>query len=100
MLNLGIGGQEAPDEAARFKTDVIAKNPSLVIWQVGTNAAWKDYFLEDVQEGIFRGLRHLRGILTDIILMNPQYAPALLDSSERAKPATDRMLSLSTTDNI
>jgi acyl-CoA thioesterase I len=27
VLNLGIGGQEAPDEAARFKIDVLAKNP-------------------------------------------------------------------------
>ena len=42
--NQGAGGQEAPDEAARFKQDVLAKGPSLVIWQVGTNAAWKDYF--------------------------------------------------------
>jgi hypothetical protein len=94
VLNLGVGGQEAPDEAARFKKDVIAKNPSLVIWQVGTNAAWKDYILEDVQEAIFRGLKHLEGISTDVILMNLQYAPALLHGREQAKPSTERMLAL------
>src|SRR5258708_7781440 len=94
VLNLGIGGQEAPDEAARFKTDALAKNPSLVIWQIGTNAAWKGYFLEDVQEGIFRGLKHLQGIRADSILMNLQYAPALLDNHERPKPDTSKMLSL------
>jgi acyl-CoA thioesterase-1 len=55
VLNVGVGGQEAPDEAARFKNDVIAKGPSLVIWQVSTNAAWKDYFLDDVQAAIFQG---------------------------------------------
>lgn len=44
VLNLGIGGQEAPDEAARFKKDVLANKPALVIWQVGTNAAWKDFY--------------------------------------------------------
>jgi hypothetical protein len=71
---------------------VLAKNPSLVIWQVGTNAPWKDYFLKDVQDAIFRGLDHLRGYDADVILMNLQYAPALLDEKERPKPATRQML--------
>ena len=93
VLNLGVGGQEAPDEAARFKSDVLAKNPSLVIWQVGTNAAWKDYFLEDVQAAIFKGIEHLRGVQADVILMDLQYAPALLDKDE-PKPATREMLNL------
>jgi hypothetical protein len=35
VFNKGKGGEEAPDEAARFKTDVFPNNPSLVIWQVG-----------------------------------------------------------------
>ena len=94
VLNVGVGGQEAPDEAARFKNDVLAKNPSLVIWQVGTNAAWKDYFLDDVQAAIFRGLDHLRGCKADVILMDLQYAPALLDEREQAKPATSQTLDL------
>src|ERR1700719_248416 len=37
MVNKGIGGQEAPVELQRFATDVIAEEPDLVIWQVGTN---------------------------------------------------------------
>lgn len=55
MHNVGVNGQEAPDEAARFKKDVLAFRPALVIWQVGTNAAWKDYFLDDVGAAILRG---------------------------------------------
>jgi acyl-CoA thioesterase I len=94
VLNLGVGGQEAPDEAARFKNDVLAKDPSLVIWQVGTNAAWKDYFLDDVEAGIFRGLEHLRGTRADVIFMDLQYAPALLDKNGLPKPATGEMLDL------
>jgi hypothetical protein len=39
LINAGVGRQEAPDEAARFKNDVLANNPSLVIWQVGTASA-------------------------------------------------------------
>jgi acyl-CoA thioesterase-1 len=38
VLNRGIGGQEAPEEVPRFESDVMAEDPSLVIWQVGTNA--------------------------------------------------------------
>jgi acyl-CoA thioesterase I len=93
--NVGVGGQEAPDEAARFKKDVLASNPSLVIWQVGTNAAWKDYFLDDVRAGILRGLDHLSGVKADIILMNLQYAPALLDQQQQnPTPAAQQMLDI------
>ena len=58
VLNRGIGGQEAPDELSRFEPDVIAEAPSLVIWQVGTNAVFrkKDYNLDDVAAAIAAGL--------------------------------------------
>jgi lysophospholipase L1-like esterase len=91
VLNLGIGGQEAPDEAARFKKDVLANKPALVIWQVGTNAAWKDYFLDDVRIAILRGLDHLAGTGADVVLMNLQFAPALLDQKEVPTRATQEM---------
>ena len=91
VLNLGIGGQEAPDEAARFKKDVLASMPALVIWQIGTNAAWKDYFLDDVRIAILRGLDHLAGTGADVVLMDIQFAPALLDLKEAPTPATLQM---------
>jgi lysophospholipase L1-like esterase len=95
VLNAGVGGQEAPDEAARFKKDVLPGDPALVIWQVGTNAAWKDYFLDDVRAGILRGLDHLSRVPADIILMDLQYAPALLDrAQQRPTPATQQMLDI------
>jgi len=95
VFNVGVGGQEAPDEAARFKKDVLASNPSLVVWQVGTNAAWKDYFLDDVRAAMLRGLDHLSGVRTDIILMNLQYAPAVLDQQQQQPtPTTQQMLDI------
>lgn len=94
MHNAGVGGQEAPDEAARFGTDVIACNPSLVIWQIGTNAAWKNYDLDDVRQAILRGIDHLEGTDADLVLMNLQYAPALLDAHGVPKPATVQMLGI------
>ena len=41
VLNRGIGGQEAIEELLRFDPDVFAEEPSLVIWQVGTNAVFR-----------------------------------------------------------
>jgi lysophospholipase L1-like esterase len=38
VINRGIGGQEAPAELDRVRRDIIDHKPSLVIWQVGTNA--------------------------------------------------------------
>lgn len=92
MHNVGVNGQEAPDEAARFKNDVLAFKPALVIWQVGTNAAWKDYFLDDVGAAILRGLDHLSGANADLVLMNLQCAPAVLDPQESPTAATEEML--------
>ena len=36
VLNRGKGGEEAPEELKRFKTDIFNEKPSLVMWQVGT----------------------------------------------------------------
>ena len=92
MRNAGVNGDEAPNEAARFKKEVISLNPALVIWQVGTNAAWKDYFLDDVGAAIIRGIDHLSEANADLVLMNLQYAPALLQQDETPKAATQEML--------
>jgi lysophospholipase L1-like esterase len=92
MHNAGVNGDEAPNEAARFKKEVLALNPTLVIWQVGTNAAWKDYFLDDVRAAILRGIDHLSEAKADLVLMDLQYAPALLQPNETPTPATREML--------
>ena len=65
MHNAGVNGDEAPNESARFKKEVLSFNPALVVWQVGTNAAWKDYFLDDVAAALLRGLNHMSKADTD-----------------------------------
>jgi acyl-CoA thioesterase-1 len=81
VLNRGIGGQEAPEEVPRFETDVMAEDPSLVIWQVGTNAIFHRSLYDPgrVAATIATGLNWLKGLRADIVLMDLQYAPALLD---------------------
>jgi len=43
LINVGIGGQKAPDMHARFKKDVIDKHPDMVTISVGVNDVWHDF---------------------------------------------------------
>ena len=84
VLNRGIGGEEAPKELARLERDVIAEQPRLVIWQIGTNAVWQPpdqnppspaETIGAIREGVERLLAYGRA---DVILMDLQFVPALL----------------------
>jgi hypothetical protein len=94
VLNRGRGGQEAPLELQRFDTDVIAEAPSLVIWQVGTNAIFrpKDFTVEDTAEKIATGLAQLGSQPMDVVLMDSQYAPAV--TGDDKIDLAERMMSL------
>jgi lysophospholipase L1-like esterase len=93
VLNRGVGGQEAPDEVKRMQRDVIDERPSVVIWQVGTNAPWKGQDLPAVAESISAGLAMLSQLGADVILMDPQYVPALL-TPVSTKEAGERMVDM------
>jgi acyl-CoA thioesterase I len=79
VLNRGIGGQEATQELLRFDPDVIAEDPALVIWQVGTNAVFRnnDFKLPDVEAAIKAGLGRLAQLPADVVLMDLQYTTAV-----------------------
>ncbi|WP_407154255.1 SGNH/GDSL hydrolase family protein [Bradyrhizobium sp. STM 3557] len=83
VINRGIGGQEAPEEAARFESDVLLEEPALVIWQVGTNAIYHRELYDParVAAAIAAGLSWLKTLEADIILMDLQYAPELLTAT-------------------
>jgi hypothetical protein len=97
VINRGKGGDEAPGERARLQEDVIDENPSLVIWQVGTNAVWKACDLGEVAVAIDAGLklplRSRPGM--DVVLMDLQYARAIL-SDNRIEAVGDRSEELAT----
>jgi hypothetical protein len=93
VINKGAGGQEAPEEFKRLNDDVIAQAPVLTIWQVGTNAIFHDgYDLDDVAAAIDAGLKRLSGLAMDVVLMDLQYAPAILMPGKIA--GTQRMVRL------
>jgi hypothetical protein len=92
VLNRGKGGQEAIEELPRFNGDVFSESPSLLIWQVGTNAVFHNYDLDAVAAKIAEGLDLLRDRPMDVVLIDPQYTTAMLldDKAE----ASERMVSL------
>ena len=86
VVNRGVGGQEVGDEVKRFDHDVLAENPDLVIWQVGTNAVLRHDDIAADAPVIAQGIAAIRGRGIDLVLMDLQYAPRVL-----ARPNYDAM---------
>lgn len=80
VLNRGIGGQEAPEELSRIESDVISEAPALVIWQVGTNAVYRnlDYNPDEVKAAIGVGLDLLSNLRSDVVMIDSQYTRAVV----------------------
>jgi acyl-CoA thioesterase I len=93
VINRGVGGQEAPEELSRFESDAIGEMPSLLIWQVGTNAVYRylDYSPDEVAKAIEVGLGLLSGLPMDVVLMDLQYTRALVDEIARSEDMVARI---------
>lgn len=87
VINKGVGGEDARQMLARFETDVLPYKPQLVIWQVGSNYALRSTDLEAYAAILREGVNRLRSTRTDVILMDLQYAPQVLE-----KPIHRRMI--------
>jgi acyl-CoA thioesterase I len=89
VLNRGVNGEEAADMLARLDQTVLAEKPDLVLWQVGTNAALRDYDLQPAGAAIHEGLLRLKASGVDVVLVDPQFAPQVI-----AKPEIGAVVSL------
>ena len=89
VLNRGVNGDEATDMLARLDRAVIAEKPDLVLWQVGTNSVLRDKAVQPHASLLHEGLARLKATGADVVLIDPQYAPRVID-----KPNIDRMVSL------
>jgi len=89
VLNRGVNGELAIDMLARFDESVAAEHPNLVLWQLGTNAVLRSD-QRSLSDALIRdGVRRTRSIGTDIVLIDPQYAPKLI-----GKPQLEDMVAL------
>ncbi len=82
MINHGVNGTEVRDLLARFEESVSADKPDLVLWQLGTNSLLRDRTLTEAAALINQAVTRLKAIKTDVILINPQYAPRVIAKAE------------------
>jgi lysophospholipase L1-like esterase len=80
VINRGKGGEDAPDEVVRLERDVVADDPDLVIWQIGTNAALRRLDPAVQRDTLRRGIALIKESGADVVLMDLQYAPRVLAS--------------------
>jgi lysophospholipase L1-like esterase len=84
VINRGVGGELIGDTTQRIATEVIGDKPDLVIWQVGTNDVLADIAPSIVMASVRTGIAQLHEAGADVILMDLQYAPAVLTHRYRA----------------
>jgi acyl-CoA thioesterase I len=73
--NLGIGGQLATDMLRRIQKDVIARKPTVVIWQTGVNDAMRNVPVDKFRETVVAGVDELQRAGIDVVLLDMQYFP-------------------------
>ena len=89
VLNRGVNGDEIAGMLARLESAVIAEKPDLVLWQVGTNSLLRDRAVPPHASMLREGLARLKATGTEVVLIDPQYAPRVL-----ARPNAEEMLKL------
>src|SRR5205085_7704644 len=89
VLNKGINGEEASQMVARFAADVLDEAPDLVLWQLGSNSVLRDHPTPATL--IHQGIEQLKASGTDVILVNPQFAPRII-----AKPDAEHAVDVIT----
>ena len=82
VLNRGVNGEETNNMMARFAADVLAAHPQLVLWQIGTNSVLRDHPLNPHGVQLHDGIEQLKASGADVVLIDPQFAPAVLAKSE------------------
>lgn len=85
VLNRGRGGQEVAEMLLRLRTDVMALSPTLVIWQVGANAALRGLDAREFRAKLEQGLDALRADNIETVLMDSQVAPQIQAATERLR---------------
>jgi len=85
VVNAGVGGEDAPEMMKRLQTQVIDRHPDLVIWQVGTNAVLRNLDPGETARMVEDGISRIQAAGgTDIVLVDPQYSPAVNQRAESA----------------
>ena len=78
VVGRGISGEVAQGAADRMRREVADVTPDLVVWQVGTNDALSHVAIDRFRTCLKTTLAWLKERNIDVVLINPQYAQALV----------------------
>ena len=82
VINRGVNGEEVTDMLRRFADGVLREKPDLVLWQVGTNSVLRDKPLGPHSPLLLEGIRQLKKIGADVVLIDPQYVPRVIAKAD------------------
>jgi lysophospholipase L1-like esterase len=77
VVNLGVGGEDTEEMLTRVDR-VVAEKPDLILWQLGTNAVLDNLPLAEQHRLMRKGLVRLAATGADIVLIDPQYTPQVI----------------------
>jgi len=99
IINRGMSGAVDRQMLDRFEEDVKSARPDLVLWQVGTNALLNSDGISKEGDVMRDGLRRLRAIGADVVLIDPQYAPKVLKDPD-AEPMVELIRSIAREEGV
>jgi hypothetical protein len=73
IINRGVSGELAADAAKRIKIEVALTEPSIVLWQVGTNDALAYIPLDQIETTITDTIRWLKEHKVDVVIVGLQF---------------------------
>lgn len=74
VINQGVGGQSTRQMVDRIEDDVVALEPTLVVWQTGTVDTVNNVDIEEFGHSLYQGIDILHKEEIDVVLMNMQYS--------------------------
>ena len=73
IIERGVSGELAADAARRIRIEVALTDPSLVLWQIGTNDALGYVPLDEIEATVTETLRWLKEHKVDVVLVGLQF---------------------------
>jgi acyl-CoA thioesterase I len=99
VINKGIAGELSSQMLARFERDVLPYHPQLVIWQTGSNRLLKREHIDGYAETLRDGISRLKTANSDVVLMDPQFAPRVL-ARRMHRPVVDSIAAVANDTNV
>jgi len=99
VLNKGVNGETDDQTVERIGADVLAQKADLLIWQVGANTVLREGNFAVSEASVRRGVEQARAAGLDVVLMDLQYAPKVLEKT-RANDMLTQISQLATDEHV